>query len=194
MKRCEDSEKRLDFVAEQCKKYKINLKKPDTFEEFQQMLTQVMTQRGTAPSLFFEDIEQSLIETEEFIQEQVRREKDMYESFASFQEYQQVLAVAARVLAGQQGNRLEVQSVNSINAEPLQDRPDPMFDPNLVAGGVQLTHVAGTIRTDEVFTFRKLIFRATRGNALPHFEDIPTPIKDYLGNEVKKTVYVVMFQ
>lgn len=40
----------------------------------------------------------------------------------------------------------------------------------------------------------KLIFRATRGNALTYFSDIKQPVKDYYGLAVKKTVYVLVFQ
>ena len=60
-------------------------------------------------------------------------------------------------------------------------------------GGIAIQHVAGTINSDEVERFNKLIFRASRGNALCHFEDFPRPLYDFHDNPVKKTVYVVLF-
>jgi hypothetical protein len=38
---------------------------------------------------------------------------------------------------------------------------------------VFITHVAGTIETDEKERLKKLLFRATRGKALTYFNDIP---------------------
>lgn len=61
-------------------------------------------------------------------------------------------------------------------------------------GRVQLVNVSGTINTDEVMRFRKLVFRATRGNALVYFSDIKKPIVDFYGVEQQKTVYCVLFQ
>jgi hypothetical protein len=38
---------------------------------------------------------------------------------------------------------------------------------------VNITHIAGTIETDEKERLKKLLFRATRGKALTYFYDIP---------------------
>lgn len=49
--------------------------------------------------------------------------------------------------------------------------------------GARFINVSGTINTDEVMRFRKLVFRATRGNALVFFADIKKPIVDFYGIE-----------
>lgn len=58
---------------------------------------------------------------------------------------------------------------------------------------VRVGHIAGTIGQDEQMRFKKLIFRATRGNALTYFQDLKNPIEDYYGKKHEKTVYVVVF-
>ena len=58
---------------------------------------------------------------------------------------------------------------------------------------IRVSNIVGTIETSEKERFKKLIFRATRGNALAHFRDFDKPIINYSGQQVYKAVYVVMF-
>jgi V-type H+-transporting ATPase subunit a len=58
---------------------------------------------------------------------------------------------------------------------------------------IRVGNIVGTILRHEKEQFQKLIFRATRGNALAHFKDFDAPIIDYYGKQIYKAVYVVMF-
>lgn len=63
--------------------------------------------------------------------------------------------------------------------------------------GVQVSYLAGTIFKEEMFRFKKMIFRATRGKVLSYFRDMDAAgLKDYAGNADRKlrTVYVLVFQ
>ena len=55
----------------------------------------------------------------------------------------------------------------SLNAE--EERLQPL----LIMDGVSITQVAGTIDCDEKARLKRLLFRATRGKALPYFQYIP---------------------
>ncbi len=128
--------------------------------------------------------------------EQTKKAKDMHDGINHLIEYRLVLK-ETRVLLGYQGNQganFGNQSAASINGE--HDEEQANREAPLVAGsgGVALSNISGTINTDEVLRFRKLIFRATRGNALVYFSDIKSPIIDFYGNETFKTVYSVLFQ
>ena len=57
-----------------------------------------------------------------------------------------------------------------------------------------MSHITGTINSDETDRFQKLIFRATRGNALTYFVPFKQDIEDYHGLKVAKSVYLVLFQ
>lgn len=129
--------------------------------------------------------------------EQTKKAKDMHDGINHLIEYRLVLK-ETRVLLGYQGNQAAIgggSAVNSINGEhdeEGQEREAPLVAAG--SGGVALSNISGTINTDEVLRFRKLIFRATRGNALVYFSDIKSPIIDFYGNEQFKTVYSVLFQ
>lgn len=58
---------------------------------------------------------------------------------------------------------------------------------------IKVSSIVGTIERHEKDRFKKLVFRATRGNALAHFRDFEKPIMNYYGQEVYKSVYCVMF-
>ena len=42
--------------------------------------------------------------------------------------------------------------------------------------------------------FKRIVFRASRGNALIHTIPLEKAIKDYNGEEVNKDVYIITFQ
>ena len=58
---------------------------------------------------------------------------------------------------------------------------------------ISLGHLAGTVSKFEVERMKRMIFRATRGNALTYFKELGFPIKDYNGKEHNKSMYIVMF-
>lgn len=49
--------------------------------------------------------------------------------------------------------------------------------------GVQISYLAGTINNSEKQIFEKLIYRASRGRVLTHFDDQVFTIKDFEGVE-----------
>ena len=57
VKRCEDAEKRIAFIASECKRFGIPLKKPQDFDEFISTVETLRKIRNSASSLFFEEIE-----------------------------------------------------------------------------------------------------------------------------------------
>lgn len=60
--------------------------------------------------------------------------------------------------------------------------------------GISLGHVAGTVSKFDVERMKRMVFRATRGNALTYFRDFSFPIIDYHGKKSWKSMYIVMFQ
>lgn len=59
---------------------------------------------------------------------------------------------------------------------------------------VSISYIAGTLEKEDVMRFRKLLYRATRGKALSHFENVSQQLKDYQGLDLNKVIYVVVFQ
>ena len=147
-----------------------------------------------AGNLFFESIEEDIKNKENFVQEQTRKGKEIHDSFNLLFEYRTVLKKAQKILMyrgrGLVDDNVALGSLNNeenkgYENEQLLQGPD---------GGIHVGHIAGTINKEEELRFKKLIFRATRGNALTYFDEFKGPIRDYYGHTTQKSVYVVIFQ
>ena len=60
--------------------------------------------------------------------------------------------------------------------------------------GVSITYIAGTINKSERQVFERLIYRASRGRVLVHFDEENFTIKDIEGVEKIRVVYILVFQ
>jgi hypothetical protein len=54
--------------------------------------------------------------------------------------------------------------------------------------------MAGTIENKEISGFTKIVYRASRGTVLCHFDSQSFKIKDLEGFEATRVVYVLVFQ
>jgi hypothetical protein len=146
-------------------------------------------------NLFFEEIEKDVSNKEKFVLEQTRKEKDIFESYMLLREYKQVLILSKEMLiAGERYYPHMNPSVNySIHSEDNEEEKETSAHLLENLSGIKVSSLVGTIELNEKERFKKLIFRATRGNALAYFRDFIKPMYDYYGNKVFKTVYVVMF-
>lgn len=191
IKRCEETEKRISFIEQECKRHQVPMKKPSSAQDFLNVINTMQSRMKKAGNLFFELIEDEIKQKEMFVQEQTRKGKEIHDSFNLLFEYKTVLKKAANILSDQgRGMVNEQAAIGSLNNEEEKSGDQQQ----LLAGGISVGHIAGTINKDEELRFKKLIFRATRGNALCYFDDFRVPIKDFYGNECHKSVYVVIFQ
>jgi V-type H+-transporting ATPase subunit a len=164
--------------------------KPKSVQEFLNTINNMQNRVKKAGNLFFESIEEEIRDKEKFVQEQTRKGKEIHDSFNLLFEYKTVLKKAEKILNFRgRGLVPEQAAIGSLNDEAEQNEQLLGGASNIAVG-----HIAGTINKDEELRFKKLIFRATRGNALTYFEDFNVPLKDYYGNGTQKSVYVVIFQ
>ena len=167
------------------------MEKPKSVQEFLNNINSIQNKMKKAGNMFFESIEEDIKIKENFVQDQTRKSKEIHDSFTLLFEYKTVLTKADQIL--QINARGLAVGVNNSGAEASLNS-DENANPLIEHQGIAVGHIAGTINKDEEFRFKKLIFRATRGNALTYFDDFQQPIKDYYGNECQKSVYVVIFQ
>ena len=62
---------------------------------------------------------------------------------------------------------------------------------------MQLNYVGGTIKKTDAQSFKKMIFRATRGKAYTHFFDVNIDIEDRMrgvNDHIEKYVYIIIFE
>jgi len=109
--------------------------------------------RNIAPSLFFEQIESGIKTTEEFVNDQTKKEKDMFDNYIQLFEYKKVLQETQTILARHNhpagvvgGGIQEDRSQPSINMDGPDENP-------LMGHSINLSYIAGTINTDEVHRF-----------------------------------------
>lgn len=60
--------------------------------------------------------------------------------------------------------------------------------------GVKIGHIVGTIHTTELFKFKRLIFRVTRGNVLIQSEDMKQKNSEKLPQEMLRSTFLLTFQ
>jgi V-type H+-transporting ATPase subunit a len=191
IKRCEETEKKLEFIELECKRHGVASNPPKSVDDFLNKLNTMRSMRKKSNNLFFEEIEKDIDAKEKFVQEQTRKEKDIYDCLVMFYEYLKVLRLAKEMLID--GNRRQsygqpVHGINS-NVTPREELKEELVGDNVI----KVSSIIGTIDMTEKERFKKLVFRATRGNAFTHFKDFDKPVVDYFGNSVLKSVYVVMF-
>jgi hypothetical protein len=107
------------------------------------------------------------------------------------------------------GIKLFPNSRRSIGHTESEDSKDDVFNRHGRLESsfreVSLRYMAGTIEKDEVQRFKRLLFRASRGNKLislnfflgkilSYFEEMETLLKDFQGREISKVVYVLVFE
>lgn len=63
------------------------MRKPTTMDEFCETIDKVRKVKNIAPSLFFEEVEEKLKKTEQFVLEQTKKAKDMHDAFNQLLEY-----------------------------------------------------------------------------------------------------------
>ncbi|CDW80575.1 v-type atpase 116kda subunit family protein [Stylonychia lemnae] len=194
IKRCEETERRIMYILNECKHLKVKIQKPKSIKSFLEALSAVKNAKNKASNLLFEEIEHDVRDKEKFVIEQTEKLREMNESFLTMLDYEKVLENVSIVLPQIQGGQvrssmhggivLEEQkstSINNIEKAPLLDNDN-----------VYIAHIAGTIEVEEKSRLKKLLFRATRGKALTFFQDFEVRTPD--GKHKTKTVYIVVFQ
>jgi len=159
----------------------------------------------------FDQMEKQCIQKEKFISEQTKSIKDMHHNCNYLIEYKEVLNKVSKFMLNKPKNirinrnsnpfdneEHKRQIINS--AEQIMGRPSDSSDDDAQIGTynqpkiLNLSSIAGIIDRDEVQRMKRIIFRASRGNALVHSIQIEKSLKDYSGVEIPKDVYIITFQ
>lgn len=95
---CEETEKRLIYLINECKNLKVKINKPKNIQSFLEVLQTVRTQKKKAANLLFEEIEHDVRDKEKFVIEQVEKIREMNENYLTMLDYQKVLECVRDVL------------------------------------------------------------------------------------------------
>lgn len=172
IKRCDETERKILYLLNKCKEYKIFIRKPASVDVFRNNINAIESEKKKGRDLLFDAIEEEVNKNEAFIKEQIQAICDMQEGITKLEDYQKVISFIREMVPALQG---------AIPANAARDEENArQADQDI------LQFVAGTIKEQEKERMKRMLFRATRGMALTHFND-------YVQNGEAKCAYLVMF-
>jgi V-type H+-transporting ATPase subunit a len=168
----------------------------------------LVEQSNKAAFMLFDDLESQIQEKERFIQSQVDSIKHIHESYTDMVEFKQVLNKSFDLVSGlqrkfsqsiEQSSSHKSYGTNAAGGKQqvhhaFEDDDDEESQGSNFIKEIKIGTICGTLDTAEAERFRRMIYRSTRGQVLTHFSDLDAHIKNFEGEEVQKTVYVLMFQ
>lgn len=163
IKACEETERKLDYLLDQCKKNVIPVNPPENIDGFLQQLRRIKENKKKAINLLLEEIQKDVRQQESFIQEQNSRMKDAEASLNNLKDCLQVLNVAQLMLPqirSQFDQQLGQDLENGGNQENMG--LIGQMDGNKT---INIQNIAGVIEQHEIERLRRLIFRSTKGKS-----------------------------
>lgn len=200
VKGCEDSERKLQYLLDQCKRNFIRVTPPENIQGFLTQLKRIKENKKKAINLLLDEIQKDITDQEAFVQEQNKQLKDNESSLTKLKDQLQVLKAAQSMipeLQGQLGQQMggDMENNNSINAGGNQDDAVNLLDndQNREGNSINIQHVAGVIEQQEIFRLRKLIFRATKGKSYMYIQEYPNDAEDEEISKPKRSVFIIVF-
>ena len=146
IKSCEETERKLSYLLEQCKKNYIAVSQPENIEGFLYQLKRIKDNKRKAINLLLEEIQRDIAQQEAFIQEQNGRMKDAESSLNNLKDCLAVLKVAKDMIPSLQGQFGE-QMANDVEMGGSIHRGDDqmaLMDPDQQKS-INIQHVAGVV-------------------------------------------------
>lgn len=125
----------------------------------------------------------------DFLNEQSDRLKDMRENYAYLNEYVNAIKSSQSML-----RRTGPARSRSLSIEDKQKDEEAKVATGDASHSIGVSHLVGTINTGEKDRLRRIVFRASRGNALIEFKDMDKPVFNSENQPESKTVYIIVFQ
>lgn len=98
IKACEEAERKLEFLHDQCNKHLVKVVPPENTDGFVKQLERIKDNKRKAIHLLLEEIQKDINQQEKFIQEQNFRVKESEQTLTSNKDCYQVLTVAQKMI------------------------------------------------------------------------------------------------
>ncbi|CAI2364611.1 unnamed protein product [Moneuplotes crassus] len=166
----------------------------------------------TSKYAVFDKIEKECDEKENFINEQTKSIKDMRHNYNYLREYREVLKKVSTLMLKEPEN-VNINRFSNLGRDQ-EDRKsigdhvfmrgseesDEEISPSKNAQRVphmkmlSMSYLARIIEMDDIARMKRIVFRASRGNALIDSIPIDIEIKEFSGQIKMKDVYIITFQ
>lgn len=142
----------------------MSVKPPESIEGFLRQLKSISDNKQKALNLLNDEIQQDIKAQEEFVRQQNEQIKKAERSLISQTDCLSVLNVAQKMLP-----QLSVQMTGNLgDGESENEQVSLISDGN----ANQITTIAGICSAEEIVRLRRLIFRASRGQAFVYIEEV----------------------
>ena len=167
IKLCDDTERRLIYLMNECKANRIRIRKPQSVDIFNNNIKAIRQQKKSAMDLLFDALDQDVREKEQFVASQSKTIKEMQENIHKMQDFKQVMDFVVTMTPQMQGampnGKPKIADGDDENSARLLEQPE------LAANNSLYSFAAGTIKAQQKEFMKRLLFRITRGKALTYF-------------------------
>jgi len=198
IKRCEDLESKIGFIEQEIHKFHKEIIRCEEPQEFLSELKAHLIFQKKSEKNHFEEIENEIDRRIDQLHAHGNRYETLIEKYNHLIEYKQVLLKTRPIMfmSSERSFRGKISPKSQVN---------PPFVSEYDTNSVRFEYLAGVVNTEEVQTFRKLLFRATRGMIWKTFLDIENAKNDaqrfdrshFLDQDVEvkpKSVFLIVYQ
>lgn len=216
-KRCDDLLIKLDFIENEIKNSGREIFQVNDFQSFFSFLSSEENQSNLSHTHFFEKEEEEIMSKYNFLNNHLKQSDEIASKL-----YQ--LEYSRMVLLFCKGTFLDNKYNNPINNKILKDSSfecsfpekkdlglNNSFDKKLYKKkssihiddslkNVHLSYLTGVINKLDTLTFKRLVFRSTKGNAFTFIEDVQEDMLTLLGKQnqkekaLEKSIFLLIFQ
>ena len=98
VRRCDEALRKIVYIESVCERYKSQLRQPRNLNDFLRDIDQLISSKGKDTMAYFEGIEQTLTNTEQFLIEQEKRAETAFERSQAINQHKYVLNKGSEVV------------------------------------------------------------------------------------------------
>jgi hypothetical protein len=160
--RCDEMEKRFAKFEKICQDHDVEMVKYDNYKKFLKDLTEdEMIRHKRSGSTYFDLVENEILEDEKKIEELI----DSYEKIKERVNYL-IEKKAVYIKSSQLFKAGQIMRSSPVNMEEGKR----MMEEGFVS---DLNYIAGVAKAEDEIRMKRMIFRSSRGRAIPHFFNMP---------------------
>ena len=197
--RCEEAIKKIQYFENICTTYGETIIRYTTYQTFKIDLENDMESIDKRyGSTYFDLIENEIGEDEKKLKELLESYKNITEQLDSLIEKKSVFDKSSQLMSSQQSNlNFQKDSFSSINNQTesietfLKNKNNVPLIPETDI--TDINFISGVIKAEDSMRLKRMIFRVSRGRAIPTFFDLTIENKT-LKTKQEKKIFVILYQ